>query len=252
MSELKLGKRPAEPSPKDLRFADYVIRPKVKQAPKGFGHHPMVQRPWGMLKNDELGDCEIARQLHATMLANATAGNQVEFTDQEAVRVYSAVTGYVPGDPSTDNGTYMRDCLSFARKHGVVDSAGVNHKIGAYLSIDPKDTALLLRALWLCDQVAIGFEVPQSAMDQFGQGRPWTVVPGSPTIGGHAIEVVARPAAEGLTAVTWGRLQRLSFGFYRAYNDEAWAVISPEAIAGGHTLEGFDLAALETDLASLS
>lgn len=247
---LKLGKLPPTKDSRDLRLADYLTARKVKAAPKGFGHEALVPS-WGMLLNDQLGDCEIARQLHSVMLWNACAGRQVTFTDEEAERVYSAVTGYDPRDPASDQGTVMRDCLKYAQKNGVVDADGVTHRIGAYLAIDAKDTALLLHALYLCDQVAIGFEVPQSAMSQFYYGRPWTVVRGSPRIGGHAIEVVGRPAAEGLEAVTWGQLQRLTFGFYRVYNDEAWAVISPEALNGGRTLEGFDVAALQEDLAAL-
>lgn len=251
MSGLKLGKKPPVEDSRDLRFAKYLAPAAVKTAPKGFGHQALVPT-WGMLMNDELGDCEIARQLHSVMLWNAAAGHQVAFTDNEAVRVYSAVTGYDPRDPNTDQGTVMRDCLKYAQKTGVIDSHGMTHRIGAYLAIDPKDTAQLLRALYLCDQVAMGFEFPASAMTQFNQGKPWTVVHGSPIEGGHAIEVVGRPKAENLQAVTWGALQILTFGFYRTYNDEAWAVISPEALAGnGKTLEGFDLAALNADLAAL-
>lgn len=250
---MKLGKLPPTHDDRDLRFARYVTVPKVRTAPKGFGHHGLVPR-WGMLKNDELGDCEIARQLHAVMLWNATVGRPVEFTDSEAVRVYSAVTGYVPGDRSTDRGTRMRDCLRYAQKIGVTDSNGNVHRIGAYLRINPKDTTQLLRALYLCQQVAIGFEVPRSAMRQAEEGKPWTLNGATPNdiIGGHAVEIVARPTAEAVDTVTWGKLQRMTFGFYRRFNDEAWAVISEEALnADGRTLEGFNLEQLQADLANL-
>lgn len=250
-TQYKLGKKPPTRDDRDLKFHKYLNTPFWRSAPKGFGHGKMVENPWGMLKNDELGDCEIARQLHATMLANAVGGKQVSFTDGEAVRVYSAVTGYDPNDPWTDQGTVMRDCLVYARNNGVKDANGVTHKIGAFLSVDAKDTFTLLHALYLCDQVAIGFEFPASAMTQFNAGKPWTIVPNSPIEGGHAVEVIGRPSAESVTAVTWGAEQRLTFGFYRTYNDETWAVISEEALNGGRTLEGFDLDTLRADLARL-
>ena len=249
MTDLKLGKLPKPPDERDLHFETYLT-PALKTAPVGFGHQGLLQNPWGMLMNDQLGDCEIARQLHSVMLWNATAGKQVQFTDAEAIRVYSAVTGYVPGDPNTDRGTVMRDNLKYAQQKGAVDSDGATHKIGAYVVV-PVSTTMLLRALWLCDEVAMGFNVPESAMEQFQAGKPWTVVKGSPIIGGHAIEVVARPNAQGLLAVTWGALQHLSFQFLLAYCDELWGVISTDALTGGKTLEGFDVEQLQADLAGL-
>lgn len=251
MSVLKLGKKPATHDERDLKLTKYLT-PALKVAPKGFGHQALVKH-WGMLANDTIGDCEIARSMHATMLWNAASGRPVpSFTDQTAVEMYSAVTGYNPDDPDSDQGTNMRDSLRYAQKTGVPDANGGRHKIGAYLSIDPKDTHALLQALYLCDGVAMGFEFPSSAMDQFNAGKPWTVVHGSPIEGGHAVEVVARPSAEGLDVITWGAVQRMGFGFYSTYNDEAWAVISTEALNGqGKTAEGFNLAQLQADLAAL-
>ena len=66
--------------------------------------------------------------------------------------------------------------------------------------------------------------------------------------GGHAVNVVAYDDA-GLTVVTWGALQRLTWAFWQRYCDEAWAIISPDFLAGGRSPQGFDLPALEHDLA---
>ena len=73
----------------------------------------------------------------------------------------------------------MRDNLKYAQQKGAVDSDGATHKIGAYVAV-PVSTTMLLRALWLCDEVAMGFNVPESAMEQFQAGKPWTVVKGHP------------------------------------------------------------------------
>jgi len=51
--------------------------------------------------------------------------------------------------------------------------------------------------------------------------------------------------------VTWGRLQQMTLQFYKKYCDEAWAILSPEMLKGGLSLEGFDITQLQIDLSSL-
>lgn len=247
---MKLGKLPATPDERDLRFARYLPA-KLKTAPKGYGHKNLVTQPWGILGNDMYGDCAEAGPAHATMLWNAAAGRTISFTEAGVLAAYSAITGFDPSDPSTDQGSNMRDVLKYRQKVGLRDSVGRTHRIGAYVSISPKSFPELLQALWLFEAVEIGFEFPASAMSQFDAGRGWTVVHGSPIEGGHDVPVIGRPTAEGLEVVTWGHVQRMSRGFYELYNDEAWAVVSEEMLTGGRSLENFDLAALNADLARL-
>jgi hypothetical protein len=87
---------------------------------------------------------------------------------------------------------------------------------------------------------------------------PW-VVPQEGPVGdaapnpanGHCIPAVAYDASN-LYVVTWGELKSMSWQFYEAYADEAYAVLSRDFLqAGGDTLAGFDLAALEADIAKL-
>jgi hypothetical protein len=58
-----------------------------------------------------------------------------------------------------------------------------------------------------------------------------------------------------LTVVTWGALQTMTWGFWAAYCDEAYAILSPDYLKqkGGQTVapSGFNLAQLQEDLADL-
>ena len=54
-----------------------------------------------------------------------------------------------------------------------------------------------------------------------------------------------------LECVTWGRVQQMTAQFYAKYCDEAWAILSPEMLKAGKSLEGFDLAQLQADLTAL-
>ena len=249
-ASLKLGKRPAVKDDRDLLFARYRM-PSLKEAPIGFGHTGMVEAPWGMLANDSLGDCAIAGPMHETMLLNAEAGRQISFTDTDAITTYSAITGYIPGEPQTDQGSNVRDVLNYRAATGLTDATGCNHKIGAFVALTPGDWIELLEALFVFECVGIGIQVPESAMQQFQQAQPWAPVTGSPIEGGHYVPVVAHPADDLATVVTWGALQQMTEAFYREYNDESFAFISEEDLTAGATLEGFDLEQLQADLGSL-
>lgn len=48
--------------------------------------------------------------------------------------------------------------------------------------------------------------------------------------------------------VTWGAVKTMTWDFYDAYADEAFAVLSADYLKGGQSKEGFNLAQLKTDL----
>jgi hypothetical protein len=235
----RLGKAPFTPDARDLRFSSYVS--SLPAVPTTFGHDRLIKpAAWGMLGNDEQGDCVWAGAAHETMLWNAEAGRHVGFTTSGVLSDYHQVAG--PGD----DGTVVRDAYSFRKATGVQDASGRRHRIGAYVQLEPGNVDHLWQALYLFGAVGIGIRFPSSAMSQFQAGQRWSVVPGSPVEGGHYIPVVAR--RDGIVCVTWGREQRMTKGFYEEYCDEAWATVSVEALTGKRSLEGFDLAALNVDL----
>lgn len=261
---LKLGKRPATTSPADFKLGDF-LQPGVAlpQPPARFGHGTMyADDSWLMLGNGPddsvapgfqgAGDCVFAGAAHETMETNRLARHTVHFTGKEVISDYSKVTGYVVGDDSTDQGTDVRTALSYRRRTGVIDAAGKRHKIGAYLALDPKNWDQLMQAAYIFGAVGIGFEFPDTAMEQFDRGQRWDVVAGSQIEGGHYVPVMGRSSTTVAGVVTWARRQAMSQAFYEAYNDEAWAVVFPEELnSKGLNERGFDLAALNAALKQL-
>jgi hypothetical protein len=249
---MKLGKREATHDGRDLLLSTYLDTAKLPTPPKGsFGHDQAPKtlgEPWQMLGNDAYGDCVWAGAAHETMLWAAEAGRRVPFTDQAVLSDYSAVTGFDPNDPNTDQGTDVRQALGYRRSTGIADAASQRHRIGAYVKLDPGNPRELWLALYLFGAVAVGIQFPGSAMTQFDQGKPWAPVRGATIEGGHYIPVVARLRTTMPICVTWGQEQEMTLGFYEKYNDETFAVLSPEMLSGGKSLEGFDLAQLQADL----
>jgi hypothetical protein len=248
---LKLGKTKARPGAMSLKLSDYlkksVILPSV---PKTFGHEGLVPASWGMLGNDNYGDCVWAGAAHETMMWNAEAGVKVAFTDTSVLSDYTAVTGFNPKKPNTDQGTDMVVAASYRRKTGVLDAAGKRHAVAAYLAIKPGDLNEHLIAAYLFGAVGIGIQFPNTAMDQFNAGKPWDVVAKSKIEGAHYIPLVARRT--NLEVVTWGKLQQMTTAFFQKYNDESVAYVSLESLKNNKSPEGFDAAQLQADLAEVT
>jgi hypothetical protein len=255
MTTLKLGKHPATEDPRDLLFSRYVKPHEIPAPPAQFGHETLfAPKSWGMLGNDNWGDCAWAGPAHETMLLTAEGGKPVQFTEAAVLSDYTAGTGFdpnagPPGQNPTDRGSNVRNVLKYRVKTGIVDAAGKRHKIGAYVKLGPKDLTEIYQAMYIFQAVGIGIEFPGSAMEQFNKGQPWSVVPGAKVEGGHYVPCVAKRA--NIDVVTWGALQPMTVEFFETYCDEAWAYISTEDLKQGVDPDGFSLTQLKEDLAAL-
>lgn len=248
--DLKLGKAPARPGAVTFKFTDFAKLSQMPAPPTSFGHEQLVKQ-WGMLGNDVAGDCVFAGAGHEIMLWNAEVGKPVRISDATALYNYSKFTGYNPhqsdpitGENPTDLGTDVAQWLSLRRKVGFFDDLGVAHKIGAYISLDPGNADQLRYAAYYFDGVGIGVNFPQQWMDIFSRGgRTWPALRNPNYVGGHYITAVAfrnrRPVI-----VSWGQKVELTLGAYAQVTDEAYAYLTPEKLAKGIDLQGFNYAKL--------
>jgi hypothetical protein len=256
MPELRFGKLPATDDTRDLLFARYVVPAQLPPAPAQFGHENLFPpKSWGMLGNDEWGDCAWAGPAHETMLLAKEGHHKVRFTTAGVLSDYSAGTGFdpkagPPGSNPTDQGSSVRDVLKYRRSTGVIDSQRKRHKIGAFVKLDPGNLDHIYQAMYLFQIVGIGLKFPDYALDQFHHGQPWDIVPGAPKPKeGHYVCCVAR--RKNIDVVSWGALQEMTEAFFKKYCDEAWTYMSSENLAKGVNPDGFKLDELKKDLASL-
>lgn len=248
-----LGKLPASPSAKDFKLAD-VLKVSFPIPPLRFGFGRLYA-DWGMLGNDRYGDCVLAGADHETMLYNyVNKGHKVEFDDAVCLGDYGAVTGFDPATGDGDTGTYVKDAMSFRRKTGVLasDFSG-RHKIDAYVSIDPGNWDMMVKATYTFGAVGIGFNVPDNIWSQTGGGHVWDFTdPNASIIGGHYVPIVgSMDHRSRVTCITWGARQELTKEFYQEYNDEAWVPLSLETVRSGYGLRHLDVQALHDLLAQL-
>ncbi len=246
----KLGK--LAPYPEDthprVKLSDHMRMSALPPVPAVVDYASKV-KSWPMYLNDTLGDCTIAGAGHMVQAWTAYAKGEVTLPNSAILSVYEAVGGYVPGDPSTDNGCVEQDVLAYLQQNGIG-----GHKILAYAQVNVQDRAEMKAALNIFGSVYLGAQMPESAMQQTDAGQPWSVVPGSPIEGGHCF-VVQRwdDSAAPLTVVTWGQLQRVTDGWWEANGDEAWVIITQDWLnAKGKSVTGLDLAQLGDDFADVS
>jgi hypothetical protein len=253
---LKLGKHPARHDPRTLLLASYTTT-KLPAPPAKMNLATKVKGDWGMMDNDQLGDCTCAGAGHLIMEWTANGQSKmVTPADQNIVDAYSAITGYNPKTGANDNGAVELDVLNYWRTTGIA-----GHKIEAFIALEPSNHTHVMDAVWIFGGCYIGVALPKTAQRQTSTKQAWSVPPqgtggdGAPgSWGGHAVPVVAYDA-RGLTVVTWGALQQMTWGFWAAYCDEAYAILSPDFLKqkGGKTVapNGFDIDQLQADLADL-
>jgi hypothetical protein len=244
----KLGKKPFVYNPRTLRLADYRSPSLLPPIPANKDWTDN-RTQWGMMKNDTVGDCAIAGPGHAILGWTQNTGTPVVVPDSQIVAAYSAVSGYNPATGVNDNGCNLVDVLNYWRQTGIG-----GHKIDAYVALETGNKDHVKETLLVFGTVLIGVALPISAQNQPSwvvAGPTWNpdCQPGS--WGGHCVIVVEYDKG-GLTVVTWGQLMRMSWEFWDAYCDEAYAILSPDWLKAGKSPAGIDMASLQSDLAAVT
>ncbi|MBV8359373.1 MAG: hypothetical protein JO189_15770 [Deltaproteobacteria bacterium] len=200
---IKLGrKRPLVKGP-HLRLAHYLT-PALPPAPASVDYLPAASAALAeMYLNDQLGDCVIAAMAHIEGVLTGNAGNPaLTYSDAQITALYSAIGGYVPGDPNSDQGCDEVTALNYWQSTGA--PAG-SHKIAGWLTVDPSNRAEYEAALWLFENLFFGVELPDAWINPEPQlsGFVWDVAGSADPQNGHAFAGVAYDA-QGVKISTWG------------------------------------------------
>jgi hypothetical protein len=244
MVEFKLGKKSARHDPRTFVYAKY--RTGNVTAPQ--------QAHWGeglqfaMLGNNEYGDCVEAGYAHQCEIWGDRSGSPFVPTEAEALGAYSAITGFNPNEPNTDNGTDILTALGYWENTGMA-----GHQITTYASLNPLSQDEISESIAFYGGAYIGLQLPTSAQAQVGQ--QWTVTTGPDarpgSWGGHCVPLCGY-GPDQLFCVTWGALQSLTWEFLTTYCDEAYVMLSQEWIeATGQSPSSLAWGQLMADIANL-
>lgn len=250
---LPLGKRIPRHDARTLQIAKYLT-PRLPDPPRAVAWTVACDEHWPMYANDRVGDCTCATAAHLIQAWTANGqAKEIEVSERSVLDFYTKVTGYDPARPSTDKGAVELDVLRAWRKTGIVGLRGRVHKIGAFAAVSLSDRILVEDSIHLFGGIYTGFALPESAQEQ----SVWDVPPGGTrrgkgkvgSWGGHAVPILDYDP-RGLTCITWGKAQRMTWSFFKAYCDEAYAILSEDFLSSKtkKTPAGFDLETLRRDL----
>jgi len=241
----RLGKQPPRHDRRTLMFSAYVDPHALPAPPPARDWTHAAAPDFGMMANDQIGDCTCAAAGHLMQLWTANNGSEFTPTDAQIVAAYADVAGYNPAYPDTDQGAVELDVLRYWRTHGIA-----GRKIGAFAKVEPASRTHVEAAINLLGGLYVGCALPERAQNQ----TIWEV----PTIrtaedkpgswGGHAMAVAAY-SRTGVVFITWGAIKVASWEWFLTYCDEAWAVLDDEWVSGARPApNGFNLDALKVDL----
>jgi hypothetical protein len=227
----QLGRKTPKQGPA-LKLARFL---KVPDHPDTVDYGLRVSR-WDMLGNDQWGDCV------SVTWANSRHLTTTALTDRPFYPPLSQVLEFYktqnPGFPNQDDGMEMQTALETLTKEGGPDGV----KAVAFAKVDVDNPDEVKAAVALFGGVWYGVTVTDANMRQFDNHLPWDHVPGSRSLGGHAI--LGPGYTPNLRLVTWAKETEFTNRFVQYQLDEAWVVIWPEHLGSRSFLDGIDQAEL--------
>lgn len=203
-----------------------------------------------VMLNNELGCCVIAGGYHqvGVWTGNAT-GTPWCASDGDIKHDYSAIGGYVDGDPSTDNGCNEQEALGYWCETGYVTGT----KLGAYVGVDATNKEEVKSCVFLFETCMLGIELPDEW--PIATSVTWDVAGPANPDRGHCVVIVGYNEA-GVQVSTWGGINTITWAALEMYcssasGGEIYALLSPDEVSGSTAPNGFDYVTLQADIASL-
>lgn len=247
-SAMKLGRLPKREDPRVPMMAA-LLTPDLPPVPASCDWTKGLSE-WGMMDNDQIGDCTACGVAHIEQVWTLNVRGEWTASTEQTVGFYSASTGYVPGQPNTDQGGVEIDVLTYWLKNGFC-----GRHIGGFASIEASNIDHVKQAIHQFGGIYIGANLPLASQPQsvfdlpVGQSLTGDWEPGS--WGGHCM-VAAGYDAEGVTFITWGKLMKATWAWWNAYVDEAYAITGGAWIGNdGHDPIGVDWTKLEMYMQAL-
>jgi hypothetical protein len=234
--EFKLGKAPAV-RPALAMFHQYFEGTVLPVAPARCEYAMKVTYP--MALNGTYGDCVVAGHVHLSQAVAYENGGMYAVPEDPAIKTeYFDLTG------GADTGLVESAFLAAAQSSPILGS-----QIDVFAPVDHTNLDHIKSAIYLCGGLFLGVSLPQSAEQQFP--GLWTVVTGSPIIGGHCIIAIGYDA-QGVYLVSWGMVVKATWAWFESYVDEAYAVLYTEQVQQNRgPLKQLDIRRLRANVAAL-
>jgi hypothetical protein len=224
--QLKLGRKPAQFDRRAMRSALVLAEALGELGPAPSISNDYVSAvdrstggDWGMLGNDQFGDCTFADSGHQIMLHTANAGSIYVPSSRQVLDAYAVCTGFRESIPSSDQGAVEADVCTFMQRTGLA-----GHKSSGFGSIEPSNLDHVKWAVQIFGACRIGINLTQGMMDQFSRGQIWDVGGDQTPIGGHDVPIV-RYDHDYVWVVTWAKCHPMTYACFAKICEEAHAEV---------------------------
>lgn len=250
-----LGKKPAKIEPpfnpttktgKRLMIENYLDAQSLPTVADSCDWSGGIVSP-GMHWNDRIGCCVLAMNANAVQsMTKCSGGVERSVPDDYILTAYEMLSGYVPGNESTDTGLVIVDVLNWWRANTFNGSI-----LDAFADpvLSSGDASEFKISIQVFGGVMVGVQLKQGDMDAFASGRVWA--PGSndgAVIGGHAIWACAFNS-QGPVFQTWNKDQQATWEWLFSRQDELHTPLMADWLnKDGNSPAGVDVVALRRDL----
>jgi hypothetical protein len=212
---VRMGRIRPDPASRKLRMADYLAA-TLPTPPAAADYTPKARAALAnMYLNDQLGDCVIADAWHAEGIVTGNVGQVSIASAAQIVADYSAIGGYVPGRPRTDQGCDPETALNYYTKVGYADG----NKLAGWMAADATDRAHIALGLYLFENASLSVELPDAWVNQQmpqADGFTWDVAGPPDPANGHEI-CACGYTDRGVLVCTWGLIGTVTWAALARY-----------------------------------
>ena len=247
----RFGRNPRAFNPRVPHLSSFLAGQILPPPPLSVDNTAGMPADFGMMLNDNLGDCTCAAYYHARQVWTFRAqGTEVTEPDTDVDELYEQACGYDPTQPGEGPGGNEQDVLTYLLNTGApVGTGQQRQKIFAFVEVDPRNNDDVKRTIYDCGVAYIGFPVPSNLSPD---DPVWDYDVASPmTDEGHAV-ILAGYDENGAVVISWGQRYKMTWAFITNLVDEVYAIADGAWIAsGGQTPAGMTLAQLEAQMQAI-
>jgi hypothetical protein len=235
----------------------YMLTGPVPQTPASIDYTaPAASVIANVEGNDKYGDCVEAEEAHFIgVVTGAGEGTLYSYTPEQTLALYTALTGFNPNDPSTDQGTDPVACLNYFTQNAYADGS----KLAGWAMGDANDQALTQYGLDTFGNAKAWLGLPDALVQNMptASGFVWdTSLGGADNANGHCVGFGGY-TEQGVIVMTWGMTGIITWDALAS-----WCVpaagggiahrVTSDWInrASGNSPTGLNLAALQSVLAA--
>jgi hypothetical protein len=212
-------------------------------APNAIDYTVGLPADLGMMLNNTLNDCSCAAFYHARQIWTFNATRHLPAVSDTHVKLlYQQACGYDPTQPGPGPGGCCQTVLMHLLQRGApTGQQRIEHeRIAAFVEVNHSDIPTIKHIIADCGVCYVGIRVPQS-LTMPGQPVPefWDYNPAvnNRIVGGHAV-VLAGYDDTTLRVISWGQMYTMTWNFYLAFVDEAYAIVHHQWVNASRNTPG--------------